>query len=62
MIETVELCSGTKSFSKVAESLGYGTFTVDIDASLSLQMQSWISRSRYLTGFGTRYEKQGLSG
>lgn len=33
-MKTVELFSGTKSFSKVAGSLGHGTFTVDNDESL----------------------------
>jgi hypothetical protein len=33
-VNTIELFSGTKSFSKVAESLGYLTFTVDNDKKL----------------------------
>ena len=34
-MNTVEFCSGTKSFSKAAKSLGHNTFTVDIDRKLS---------------------------
>lgn len=33
-MRTLELFSGTKSFSKVAESLGHSTFTIDNDDSL----------------------------
>lgn len=33
-MKTVELFSGTKSFSKVAASLGYSTLTIDNDPSL----------------------------
>lgn len=32
---TVEFCSGTKSFSKAAKLLGHNTFTVDIDRKLN---------------------------
>lgn len=34
-IKTIELFSGTKSFSKVAERLGFSTLTIDNDMSLS---------------------------
>jgi len=34
-MRTVELCSGTKSFSKIAAARGHTTFTVDIDPSLN---------------------------
>jgi len=33
-MNTLELFSGTKSFSKVAKELGHFTFTVDIDSKL----------------------------
>lgn len=42
MIETLELFSGTKSFSKVAAGLGHKTFTVDNDESLEPDMCSDI--------------------
>lgn len=34
-MKTIELFSGTKSFSKVAESFGHSTFTIDFDGSLN---------------------------
>lgn len=34
-MKTIELCAGTKSFSKVASRRGHSTFTVDIEPSLS---------------------------
>ena len=43
-MKTLELFSGTKSFSKVAEKLGHKTFTIDIEARLHPDLFEDISK------------------